>query len=121
MVSHTGMHTMHTVQHTPPAMQRTPHSYPPRPQCAQAVDKWSFTPLHYAASYGRIAIAKLLLNAGARVGASNVDGTLPLDLARAEHPNLTELHEATPPHPPPPSFCVEGRLRRRRLVRSPVE
>ncbi len=40
------------------------------------------TPLHYAAGYGRPAIARMLLDAGADKAAQNNTGKTPLDLAK---------------------------------------
>ncbi|GAA6019245.1 hypothetical protein JCM10207_005052 [Rhodosporidiobolus poonsookiae] len=46
-----------------------------------APDSNGFTALHFAALYGRVAIARLLLDAGARVAVRNLAGKTPLDIA----------------------------------------
>lgn len=45
-------------------------------------DSMNNTPLHYAAGYGRPAIARMLLDAGADKTAQNNTGKTPLDLAK---------------------------------------
>ncbi|KAL8290396.1 hypothetical protein RQP46_002654 [Phenoliferia psychrophenolica] len=45
-------------------------------------DRNGFTPLHFAALYGRVAITRLLLDAGAHAYPRNLAGKTPLDIAR---------------------------------------
>jgi ankyrin repeat protein len=47
-----------------------------------AKDDQGNTPLHYAARWGHADIVKLLLACGGRVGATNLKGQTPLDLAK---------------------------------------
>ena len=43
-----------------------------------------WTSLHYAAHYGRLEIAKLLMSYGADLNARDINGELPIDIARTE-------------------------------------
>jgi hypothetical protein len=56
------------------------------------------TALHYAAGYGRVEEAKLLLSLGASSAAKNETGKTPLDLVKCAQPlsRLTHTHAYTP-------------------------
>ena len=52
-------------------------------------DQWDYTPLHWAAYWEEIKVARMLIDAGAKKDIKNEDGQIPYDLART--PELKNL------------------------------
>lgn len=69
-----------TVQ-TPTPRPTAHHPPPPHTHQANATDQDGLTPLHYAATCDHLAIAELLIKAGANPTAADMDGETPLSSA----------------------------------------
>ncbi|KXS20473.1 hypothetical protein M427DRAFT_376257 [Gonapodya prolifera JEL478] len=87
------------------------------PQMVNQANDRGWTPLHFAARFGHVAVAKELLAAGAKPTSADKDGRTPLELASFwGHSQIVELFSAagapskSPLSPPTPKKSTTGRV-----------